>query len=57
LGQGPIPNPGEIPVEDLLPLRASAIQQARRYLLVEHKTFDAALLVQLAEQKARLDRL
>jgi len=57
LGQEPIPNPGEMPVEDLLPLRDSAIQQARRYLLAEHKTFDAALAVQLAEQQARLDRL
>ncbi len=57
LGQEPIPNPGELPVEDLLPLRAEAIQQACRYLLAEHKTFDAALAVQLAEQKARLDRL
>ncbi|MGB6015300.1 MAG: DEAD/DEAH box helicase [Nodosilinea sp.] len=57
LGQEPIPNPGEVPVEALLPLRDPAIQQARRYLLAEHKTFDAALSVQLAEQKARLDRL
>ena len=44
-------------MEDLLPLRDPAIQQARRYLLAEHKTFDAALSEQLAEQKARLDRL
>jgi hypothetical protein len=57
LGQEPIPNPGEMPVDDLLPLRDPAIQQARRYLLAEHKTFDGLLSVQLAEQKARLDRL
>jgi hypothetical protein len=57
LGQEPIPNPGEMSVEDLLPLRSQAIQQARRYLLAEHQTFDVALAVQLAEQKARLDRL
>lgn len=57
LGQEPIPNPGEMPVEDLLPLRAEAIQQARRYLLAERETFDAALSAQLQEQKARLDTL
>ena len=57
LGQEPIPNPGEMPVDDLLPLRADAIEQARRYLLAERTTFDAALSEQLQEQKARLDRL
>jgi ERCC4-related helicase len=57
LGQEPIPNPGEMPVEELLPLRAEAIQQARRYLLAERETFDAALSAQLQEQKARLDTL
>ncbi len=57
LGQEPIPNPGEMPVDDLLPLRAEAIEQARRYLLAERTTFDAVLSEQLQEQKARLDRL
>jgi len=57
LGQASIPNSGEVPMDDLLPLRSQAVQQARHYLLAEHKVFDAALAVQLAEQKARLERL
>ncbi len=57
LGQEPIPNPGEMPVDDLLPLRTQAIRQARSTLLAERETFDAVLSAQLQAQKARLDTL
>jgi ERCC4-related helicase len=57
LGQQPVPNPGERPVEHLLLLRVQAIQQARSYLRAERQAFDAVLSAQLQEQKTRLDGL
>jgi ERCC4-related helicase len=57
LGQEPIPNPGQVPVEDLLALRLEAIQQGRRHLLAERETFAVGLSAQLEEQRSRLDKL
>lgn len=57
LGQEPMPNPGELAVEKLLPLRAEAVAQARSYLLKERAGFDEGLSVQLEEQRSRLNTL
>ncbi|MEO1395550.1 MAG: DEAD/DEAH box helicase [Cyanobacteria bacterium J06634_5] len=57
LGKQSIPNPGEMDVTELEPLREKAIAQAKAYFLAEHEVFEAALAKQLEEQRSRLDAL
>lgn len=57
LGQQSIPNPGDVDVAKLEPLREEAIAQAKAYFLEAHQVFDTALQQQLEEQRSRLDTL
>ncbi|AFY71950.1 helicase domain protein (plasmid) [Thalassoporum mexicanum PCC 7367] len=57
LGKKQVPNPGQISINHLLPLRNEAIAKARAYLNDEQKLFNANLSTKLKEQKERLDKL
>lgn len=57
LGRMDIPNPGELNVDVLLPLRAAAIREAHHYLLAERTAFEQVLQPKFEEQQQRLDRL
>lgn len=57
LGQHSLPNRGNTEVDDLLPLRPQAIQQARTYLQREREAFSAQLNPKLQEQLQRLEQL
>lgn len=56
LGQRPIPNPGAVEVDDLLPLRTEAIAKAVTYLQRERQKFAATLAPQLQERLERLKK-
>ncbi|MGB3494954.1 MAG: DEAD/DEAH box helicase [Elainellaceae cyanobacterium] len=57
LGHKPIPNPGDVEVDELLPLRKEAIARAHAYLLEEREAFEAYLDPKLQEQRERLKKL
>ena len=57
LGTKALPNPGELSTDDLLPLRAQAVNEAQRYLRKEHRDCEAVLKERLAEQRSRLETL
>jgi ERCC4-related helicase len=57
LGRQEIPNAGGVKVDDLLPLRSMAIEQAHQYLQLVRKEVDAQLQIQLQAQADRLTRL
>jgi hypothetical protein len=57
LGRQEIPNAGGVKVDDLLPLRSMAIEQAHQYLQLVRKEVDAQLQKQLQAQADRLTRL
>jgi ERCC4-related helicase len=57
LGRQEIPNAGGVKVDDLLPLRSMAIEQAHQYLQLVRKEVDAQLQIQLKAQSDRLTRL
>ncbi|MGB3295717.1 MAG: C-terminal helicase domain-containing protein, partial [Phormidesmis sp.] len=57
LGTQPLPNPGEFPLDELLPLRAQAVSEAQRYLRKEHQGCETVLAKRLAEQRSRLEML
>ncbi|XDE61727.1 DEAD/DEAH box helicase [Arthrospira platensis BEA 1257B] len=57
LGLHELPNSGTVNIDDLLPLRSPAIQQARQYLQQERQRFQDQLNPQLEAQRERLERL
>jgi hypothetical protein len=57
LGKRPLPNPGAVAVEGLLPLRSRAVSETQRYLQKEHRACEALLAERLAEQRSRLETL
>jgi ERCC4-related helicase len=57
LGRQEIPNAGGVKVDDLLPLRSMAIEQAHQYLQLVRKEVEVKLQSQLQTQADRLNRL
>jgi ERCC4-related helicase len=57
LGRQEIPNAGGVKVDDLLPLRSMAIEQAHQYLKLVRKEVEAQLQIRLQAQADRLTRL